>query len=291
MDNINNENNMDNQSCDIIQDLLPLYIDGVCSAASKALIKEHLLTCEKCRDTEKIYRENAFTAEKIEIKQIDGLKKIKSKMTKQNIISYITVLLLAGIGAFTFIGNGEMVPEWLMYLLFGICIASVTILVSFGGNGTYNEMLKVSSDEASKNAVIGRYDIVLAAVSICAAVYEIFIIYYCISVIAGGKMPFGLEARLVGPFLGYQLAGMFVVHLAVFIGLLAVILKRHSDKRWLLCINLTGISLSVIHMSLLRELSSVDVFVRNFSKLTLIIIFMGTAGAVINLISAKKRRL
>ena len=70
---------MDNQSCDIIQDLLPLYIDGVCSAASKALIKEHLLTCEKCRDTEKIYRENAFTAEKIEIKQIDGLKKIKAK--------------------------------------------------------------------------------------------------------------------------------------------------------------------------------------------------------------------
>lgn len=83
----------------------------------------------------------------------------------------------------------------------------------------------------------------------------------------------------------------FTNGLAVFIGLLLVILKRHSDKRWLLCINLTGIFLSVIHMSLLRELSSVDVFVHNFSKLTLILIFMGTAGTVINLISAKKRRL
>lgn len=291
MDNINNDNNMDNQNCGIIQDLLPLYIDGVCSAASKSLIREHLLTCEKCRDTEKIYRENAFTAEKIEIKQIDGLKKIKSKVTKQNLISYITVLLLAGIGAFTFIGSGQIIPEWLMYLLFGICMVSVTIFTSFGGNAAYNKTLQVSSDKASKNAVMGRYDIILAAVSIGAAVYEIFIIYYFISVIAGGKMPFGLEAPLVGPFLGYQLAGMFIVHLAVFIGLLIIILKRHSDKRWLLCINLTGIFLSVIHMSLLRVLSSFDIFVRNFSRFTLIIIFMGTAGTVINLISAKKRRL
>ena len=36
-------------NCDIIQDLLPLYHDGVCSEGSRAAVKEHLTACEDCR--------------------------------------------------------------------------------------------------------------------------------------------------------------------------------------------------------------------------------------------------
>jgi predicted anti-sigma-YlaC factor YlaD len=36
-------------SCEIIKDLLPLYLDGVCSAASKAAVEEHLLACDNCK--------------------------------------------------------------------------------------------------------------------------------------------------------------------------------------------------------------------------------------------------
>ena len=35
-------------SCDIIQDMLPLYYDEVCSADSRKMIEEHLQECEKC---------------------------------------------------------------------------------------------------------------------------------------------------------------------------------------------------------------------------------------------------
>jgi len=34
---------------EIVQDLLPLYHDGVCSEASRAAVEEHLRTCEFCR--------------------------------------------------------------------------------------------------------------------------------------------------------------------------------------------------------------------------------------------------
>lgn len=37
-----------NVSCNVIEDLLPLYHDGVCSGDSRALVEEHLKTCEKC---------------------------------------------------------------------------------------------------------------------------------------------------------------------------------------------------------------------------------------------------
>ena len=34
-------------SCDIIQDMLPLYYDEVCSADSRKMIEEHLQECER----------------------------------------------------------------------------------------------------------------------------------------------------------------------------------------------------------------------------------------------------
>lgn len=41
---------MNNISCEIIQDLLPLYCDGVCSEESKKAILSHIQACEKCRE-------------------------------------------------------------------------------------------------------------------------------------------------------------------------------------------------------------------------------------------------
>lgn len=40
---------MDQLDHDIVQDLLPLYHDGVCSDKSRAAVEEHLKTCEDCR--------------------------------------------------------------------------------------------------------------------------------------------------------------------------------------------------------------------------------------------------
>jgi len=39
---------MNNISCDIITDLLPLYHDGVCNEASKKLVEDHLTACPTC---------------------------------------------------------------------------------------------------------------------------------------------------------------------------------------------------------------------------------------------------
>ena len=36
-------------NCNIIQDLLPLYIDEICSPETKAAVEEHLKTCPSCK--------------------------------------------------------------------------------------------------------------------------------------------------------------------------------------------------------------------------------------------------
>jgi ABC-type antimicrobial peptide transport system permease subunit len=37
-----------NKTCDIVQDLMPLYLDGICSDASRQMVTEHLKSCPSC---------------------------------------------------------------------------------------------------------------------------------------------------------------------------------------------------------------------------------------------------
>lgn len=41
---------MNNVTCGIAEDLLPLYMDGCCSKDSRQAVEEHMRTCEKCRE-------------------------------------------------------------------------------------------------------------------------------------------------------------------------------------------------------------------------------------------------
>ena len=40
-----------NNPCGLIKDLMPLYIEDMCSAESKIAIEEHISGCEKCRES------------------------------------------------------------------------------------------------------------------------------------------------------------------------------------------------------------------------------------------------
>jgi len=40
---------MKQMDCEIIQDLLPLYADQVCSAASRAAVEQHVAQCQNCK--------------------------------------------------------------------------------------------------------------------------------------------------------------------------------------------------------------------------------------------------
>ena len=40
---------MKTKQCEVIQDLLPLYIDNICSEESQRMVSEHLESCNECR--------------------------------------------------------------------------------------------------------------------------------------------------------------------------------------------------------------------------------------------------
>lgn len=64
--------------CEMIQDLLPLYHDGVCSEVSKAVVQEHLKDCEECSGVVETL-DVELSMPKLEADEAKPLKSIKKK--------------------------------------------------------------------------------------------------------------------------------------------------------------------------------------------------------------------
>ncbi len=89
--------------CDLIQDLLPLYLDGVCSEESKKAVEKHLSECSGCKELYNAMREtdgieiNAHNADR-ERQKAASFRAIKKKMfLRQLFAAFSAVVLLAAI--------------------------------------------------------------------------------------------------------------------------------------------------------------------------------------------------
>lgn len=94
-----------NISCEIIRDLLPLYVDDVCSDDSRALVDCHLQQCENCK-TELNDMKGDLPQQKVIAEEVDSLKaarKARTKITIKSILSALAVVLcLMAVGVFLF---------------------------------------------------------------------------------------------------------------------------------------------------------------------------------------------
>ena len=77
---------MNKISCQVILDLIPLVKDNVASKESVKLVKDHMETCETCRE---LY--NSFTKETITMNE----SKVISKIKNQLLITLIIIIIAA----------------------------------------------------------------------------------------------------------------------------------------------------------------------------------------------------
>lgn len=98
--------------CDIIQDLLPMYIDGLCSSTSNKLVEQHLATCEHCKQIHSQMLKE-FEIEQVEVNKIAIQQKqpfvkmnniFKSYRGFSKILEWMTVL--AVVITIIFLGKG-----------------------------------------------------------------------------------------------------------------------------------------------------------------------------------------
>ncbi|MDO4648897.1 MAG: zf-HC2 domain-containing protein [Eubacteriales bacterium] len=89
---------MKNISCDVIQDLLPLYVDEMLSNDSIELVEEHLRDCPECSEQLQQLRQDASAP--IQKQQIseksskNAFKKIKRKILMKRLVSVFVAIVL-----------------------------------------------------------------------------------------------------------------------------------------------------------------------------------------------------
>ena len=92
---------MDKQ-CEIVQDLLPLYVDGACSESSVAMVKEHLESCPECKTLyEKLCSDTGEGTLKAEM--VGVVAKHEKKVKKKRLLTIVASVVLTIVLIFTVI--------------------------------------------------------------------------------------------------------------------------------------------------------------------------------------------
>ena len=87
-----------NLTCEIVEDLMPSYIDGLTNEVTNSAVREHLSHCGKCNaklDTmSEPCSEDKIEQEK---KEIDFLKKNRRKNIRTKLISMLAVVIVVAV--------------------------------------------------------------------------------------------------------------------------------------------------------------------------------------------------
>ena len=103
-------------TCDVIQDLMPSYVDGILSEDSQALVKEHIEACKECRKMLEIMKEEQGkeqaqmissvasgaqrrAGETENIGSVAALKKIRRKLIIRRVLTAAVAVILTLIAA------------------------------------------------------------------------------------------------------------------------------------------------------------------------------------------------
>lgn len=108
-------------NCNLVKDILPLYVKEETSTESNTIIKEHLEECEDCRKLHQMLLHDDSAVQSLTKDKGFGksLKKVKSRLIiRSAIATLLAVLILCGMFVFMFWGivpvkssNVEIVPE------------------------------------------------------------------------------------------------------------------------------------------------------------------------------------
>lgn len=109
---------MKKMDCDIIRDLLPLYIDDVVSDATKEMVETHLKDCEVCRKEAEWMRKTVRLPadQKAQEAEVNALKNIKQRYFKKKIIvavvsACLTLMVTAGAYSYMVMAEEEIPYE------------------------------------------------------------------------------------------------------------------------------------------------------------------------------------
>lgn len=147
-------------SCDIIQDLLPLYAEDLTSGDSKKLVEEHLCGCDECTKQLGILKKAQAIPMDVEV---NSLKRVEDTIRRRRILAVLTVLLFV----ITLGISGAMLLNAKIYLNAEQAVDYVEALDDGGIRVHWSDAILIAgtcslgSDDPSSDELTGNYGIIV----------------------------------------------------------------------------------------------------------------------------------
>lgn len=185
-------NHTDIQNCNIIRDLLPSYLDNLCTADTRQAVEGHLSQCSTCQALADMMHTAYFVTEQTESAEIDYLKKVRKHFIKKESCIAAALTASALLGLYLSFSKYGYPAIKLCYLLLPCMLICTNMLFP-------SYLLGCKTPKSQKTAV---------AAGILLTCYGIFIHFHYLT---NGQVwssqdygPFHLKPAQLGPFLSTQ---------------------------------------------------------------------------------------
>lgn len=253
---------MSKKECDIIKDLLPSYVDEICSEASKEWIEGHLAECEECRASAEVMRHTEISAKKLEQEQLEAGRKVIRKNLHRSMLNLGLCLLMAVLMIFVFELDSTVIPHLAIYIALPIGMLMTWLVCR----------------NQTKRRGWDKWDTLLTAGVLLTAGYGVVIMHYGFSKAIKSETIFGVAKNELGPFLYAQMVLAAVVCFAVYLVQMVRTAKKGRSNSILLQLCLTGIFLMMAYCIYMGQLSDFESALKQLEKATLTVLAVGLTG-------------
>lgn len=264
-------------SCEIIRDLLPSYMDDLCSMDSQTMIREHLLVCPDCAALVRAFKESEVAEKKRETKQIAYMKKFKKHIGIKEFIGLILLLLIAGVSLTIF---SNLYGGSSIYTIILPFILILLPLLLFDAHFLLSDHITRNQKTESKIILAIAASLLLAA--------GILLAFVSTQWIQSEYYPFGLKAAQLGKFLNVLYHLFALGELGIFIICVVFTLKTSNSHGIVINISITGLFLILYIHSIFGTLFSVPAFKQALWQ-SLYLLLEGSVIAAITALLEKRR--
>lgn len=233
---------MNKITCDIIRDLLPSYTDGIASADSVKLVKEHLAECAECRAFKSRMEEPGLDIRK-ENTKLDYMKKIRRMTDLKSALCILFIIIIVVI--FSEYTKSNYQPR----LFFGL----VPVLLIF------NYILFFNTGKPS--SVNRIKSLIPNAVSIILTLYIMLLMLVLTNNwIKNNNLPFNMDYARLGPFCYYQLVFTMIAEIIIWLREIICHIKKAHFSIITGSLGIIGFYMSLYYMQMLKTLASLEEF-------------------------------
>ena len=257
------------KECNIVKDLLPLYIEELCSEDSREYVEAHLKNCGQCRESLEYLKYSELCVETVEKKEINAFKKLERYISGKILMNYFLFLVAVILGVVVLLCTVPQVPEEVYYVLLPLTMVATAV--------TFNSTMFTGGSSR-----VPRMRFVVQGILLLGSSLFMF---YMVQNVRTDSIPLGIPVYKIGPLVNAVLRGSIVISLVIFIFYLYQVGQKKVGYSLWCNLSVLCIFLDLLYDRFLHQMSdpetAVEYLLKNTAGMLLVCIVISLAGKLI----------